>query len=130
MCFIWPALFVSRYQAFMEGWKEEDRRIRIEKRRRLIDLKKLFTGTECPACGHLKSRSLYLCPKCWNRIPSRTRRVLEKKDRFALARLFDLFDAVVRKAPLEGILVVEQRQEHEAESQKKLSFFSHAWLRP
>ena len=101
------------YQAFVEGWNDEGRRIRVEKKRRLIGLRKLFHGDECPACGHHKPRGIFLCQSCWPQLPARTRRVLEKRDRLALARLYELLDAIVRKVSLDNIVVAESRLEYE-----------------
>ena len=101
------------YDRFMEGWHDEDRRLRISKKRRLVELQKMFRGPECPACGHHKPPSLYLCRECWPKLPDRTKRVLERRDRFALARLFDLMDAIVRRVPLDQITVADNRQDAE-----------------
>lgn len=60
----------------------------------------------CLGCGErMRAGSHYLCRVCWFTLPEETRRRLRQRDASARERLFQLFFALWRDAPLAQIKV-------------------------
>jgi hypothetical protein len=62
--------------------------------------------TRCPACPDgMKGPGKYLCITCWFALPDVTRRLLNRRDRRAMARLQELYSQITAGVPLGEITV-------------------------
>ncbi|WP_405924893.1 hypothetical protein [Streptomyces sp. NBC_00035] len=62
--------------------------------------------TRCPGCpSGVKGPGKYLCFGCWNTLPTAARRLLNRRDSRAMARLRELYDQITTGVPLHEIEV-------------------------
>lgn len=59
----------------------------------------------CPACSGTKGPRHYVCPPCWNTIPTAQQKRLNRKDARAGLRLLELHRQINHGVPLNEIQV-------------------------
>ncbi|MFF6985636.1 hypothetical protein [Streptomyces sp. NPDC010273] len=60
--------------------------------------------TRCPGCPDgMKGPGKYLCLGCWSTLPMAARRLLNRRDSHAMARLQELYRQVTAGVPLAEI---------------------------
>jgi hypothetical protein len=61
------------------------------------------TARACPGCPKQRDPGKYLCGDCWRALPAAARRLLRKRDRFAVERLRQLLDQLREGVPPHGV---------------------------
>lgn len=64
-----------------------------------------LTSTRCRVCRGDKPPRLYLCHGCWDQLPALARRLLNRRDSRAFARLRELHRQLDADVPLAEITV-------------------------
>lgn len=65
-----------------------------------------MTAARCPGCPNgRKPPGRYLCRACWFALPEAARRLLNRRDSRAFARLRQLHDQLDRRVPLAEIRI-------------------------
>lgn len=68
-----------------------------------------MTATRCPGCpSGMKGPGKYLCLGCWNTLPMAARRLLNRRDSRAFARLRQLHAQLDAGTPLADIRITEE----------------------
>ena len=68
-----------------------------------------MTAARCPGCpSGIKGPGKYLCLGCWNSLPMAGRRLLNRRDAHAFARLRQLHTQLDAGVPLAAIHITEE----------------------
>ncbi|MFF4292175.1 hypothetical protein ACFY0N_00795 [Streptomyces vinaceus] len=62
-----------------------------------------YTASPCRSCRHPKPVRWYLCGRCWEALPAAARRLLNRRDDRAPARLRELHAHIDSEQPLEEL---------------------------